>query len=69
MGVKEQHTLALVADEVERAGGAAPHNARALRPLQDLLQLREIPAVDLRTSNPHSENQGLLQPPGTRFQS
>ena len=77
VGVKEQYTLALVANEVERAGGAAPNDARALRPLQDLLQLREVPAVDLWTNNPHSKTQGLLllnerilgkgKSPGTHF--
>ncbi len=48
MGVHEEDALALVPYEVEGAGGAASHYSHALRPLQNLLQLRHISAVHLR---------------------
>lgn len=56
VGIQEEDTLALVAHKVEGAGGAAAHDARALRPLQHLLQLRHIPAVHLHRCNSSSHH-------------
>ena len=48
MRIQIDDLVALAANKVEGGARATSHNANALRPGQDLLQLWDVPLIDLQ---------------------
>lgn len=57
VGVQVEDVLVLEANEIEGGGGTPPHDARALRPRQHLLQLHAVPRIYLRPKSSMLEAQ------------